>query len=56
MLRTVKRKVMNSGHGMRKPKQQIYRFTRGLWTAMPALFKVKETGQINQHFYVEKIF
>ena len=29
--------------------------TRGLWTALPALIKVKETGQINQYFYVEKI-
>ena len=27
--------------------------TRGLWTAMPALIKVKETGLINQHFYME---
>ena len=33
----------------------VHRVTRGLWTAMPALIKVKETGQINQHFYVEKI-
>ena len=33
----------------------IFEDTRGLWTAMPAPFKEKETGQINQHFYVEKM-
>ena len=33
-----------------------YYITRGLWTAMPVLIKVKETGQTNQHSYVEKIF
>ena len=26
------------------------------WTATPALIKVKETGQINKHFYMQEIF
>ena len=32
----------------------IYQHTRGPWTAMPALIKVKETGRFNKHFYMEK--
>ena len=29
-------------------------YTRGPWAAMPALIKIKETGQINKYFYRQK--
>ena len=34
---------------------QKYIFTRGPWTATPALIKVIETGRINKYFCMQKI-